>query len=243
MKKILILACLWLAYLGLAIAGDDWEITEGFQYEVLSPAQATRVNADQIEVVELFWYGCPHCYRFEPYLHHWLPTKPDNVKFVRIPAIFSQGWIIHARLFYTMQLLGIQTQLHSEVFDTIHKTSNKLMKRQQIEAFLASKGIDKKTFDKVFDSFGVESLTRQAHVMTGRYGITGVPSIIVNGKYRTDAPMAGGFDKLLKVVDFLIEKESKALASTSLESTESKALKGSKEPETLDTGNNKNTGK
>jgi thiol:disulfide interchange protein DsbA len=178
---------------------------EGEEYELVTPPQPTSTG-DKIEVVELFWYGCPHCYQFEPYVQRWLKTKPANVEFVRIPAVFRPDWALFARTYYTAQVLGVVDKIHQPFFEAIHELRKPMKTEDQIAAFFAQHGVKKEDFHKVFRSFAVESKVRRAIDMTRRYGANGVPTMIVDGKYRTSATQSGSHANTLKVVDFLIKK-------------------------------------
>lgn len=187
-------------------------IDEGIEYKLVTPNQPT-ITTKKIEVVELFWYGCPHCYRLEPYMKKWLAKKPDNVVFYRVPAVFNAAWGLHARAFYTAKSLGLfdngKTEFHDAFFNEIHKNGNRLSKQKSIESFFAKFGVSAEDFNNAFYSFSVNNKVNRAAALSKRYQAEGVPTIIVNGKYRTDGPMAGGNEGILKVVDFLIKKESK----------------------------------
>lgn len=187
-------------------------IDEGIEYKLVTPAQPT-ITTKKIEVVELFWYGCPHCYRLEPHMKEWLAKKPDNVVFYRVPAVFNAAWGLHARAFYTAKSLGLfddgKLAFHDAFFEEIHKNKNRLNKKNMIEAFFARFGISSEDFNNTFDSFSVNTKVNRAATLSKRYQADGVPTLIVNGKYRTDGPMGGGHKGMLKIVDFLIKKESK----------------------------------
>lgn len=180
----------------------------GKDYELISPPLPTDGNG-KVQVVEMFWYGCPHCYEFEPRLEHWVKNKPANVEFVRIPAIFNNPtWKLHAQTYYTAEVLGILDQFHEAFFDAIHKQRLRMNTRDSIRKFFEQFGIDNKTFTDTFDSFAVQAKVRRAADLTQKYGISGVPTIVVNGKYRTDGPMAKSYEHLLQIVNALIAKES-----------------------------------
>ncbi len=179
---------------------------EGEQYEVVSPPQPTSTG-EKIEVVGMFWYGCPHCYEFEPFINRWLKKKPENVEFIPMPAIFRPEWALHARAFYTAQVLGVLDKMHSAIFEATHELKRPLSTEAQVADFFEEQGVKKAEFSKVFRSFAVESKVRRAMDMSRRYGIKGVPAIIINGKYRTGGHMAGGNANVFKVVDYLVEKE------------------------------------
>ncbi len=209
MKFKLFLAILFASLVSnMALASTD----EGIEYKLVTPAQPT-ITTKKVEVVELFWYGCPHCYRLEPHMKEWLAKKPDNVVFYRIPAVFNPTWGLHARAFYTAKSLGLfdegKSAFHDAFFAEIHKNKKRLNKQGAIEAFFARFGVSSEDFNNTFHSFSVNTKVNRAAVLSKRYQADGVPTIIVNGKYRTDGPMGGGHKGMLKIVDFLIKKESK----------------------------------
>ncbi len=178
-------------------------------YETLSPAQPTQ-HPDKIEVIEFFWYGCPHCYHFEPDLTEWLKNKPDNVEFIRQPAVFSSLWKKHAKAYFTAEALGVVDKVHADFFDTIQNKRQKLTSEDELAKFFVAHGVDKSDFHAVYNSFLVDAKLRQAQSMAPRYGITGVPAIIINGKYKTNGPLAGSQANMIKVMNELIERESRA---------------------------------
>jgi len=192
----------------VAIASID----EGIEYKRISPAQPT-ITKNKVEVIELFWYGCSHCYNFEPHLKEWLAKKPDNVVFYRVPAIFNPTWALHARAFYTAKSLGLfeggKIEFHEAFFDEIHKNKNRLNNKKAIRTFFVRFGVSKEDFNNTFDSFSVNTKVNRAATLSKHYQVQGVPTIIVNGKYRTDGPLAGGRKGIIKVLNFLIRKESK----------------------------------
>jgi len=161
-------------------------------------------------VVELFWYGCPHCYQFEPTVKPWAEQLPDDVDFKRIPAMFGGIWNAHGQLFITLESMGVEPKVHDAVFAAYHQDRKKLATPEEMAEFLAGQGIDKQAFLKAYNSFGVRSRVEQAKKLGMAYQITGVPVMIVNGKYRFDLGSAGGPERTLQVADFLIEKERAA---------------------------------
>ena len=187
-------------------------IDEGIEYKLVSPAQPT-ITKNKIEVVELFWYGCPHCFNFEPDLKEWLAKKPENVVFYRIPAIFNPAWALHARAYYTAKTLGLfddgKHAFHDAFFNEIHVKKKRLNNKESLKSFFARFGVSAEDFNDTFDSFAVNTKVNRAAALSKRYQLQGVPSIIINGKYRTDGPMAGGRKGIIKVMNFLIKKESK----------------------------------
>ena len=188
------------------------EIDEGIEYQALTRAQPTSTG-DRIEVLELFWYGCPHCYHLDPEIDAWLKNKPDDVAFVRMPAILGPTWELGARAFYTAELLGVLDKVHHDLFEHIHKAKKPMRTPAELKAFFVARGVAEKDFDNTFNSFAVITKTNRAKQAQQLYGITGVPVLVVNGKYRTTARLAGGNKQMLEVVDQLVEQErSKAVA-------------------------------
>jgi thiol:disulfide interchange protein DsbA len=187
------------------IAFADYE--EGMEYQVLDKPMPT-VTGDKVEVRELFWYGCPHCYHLEPTLNHWLKNKPKEAEFVRQPAIFSKRWAIDAGYYYTLENLGLTEQLHEALFKAIHEQNKRFNTPESFINWVASFGVDKEKVAKTLNSFNTKTKVRKAAIATNKYKVTGVPVIIVNGKYITNATQAGNHNEMLKVVDFLVKKES-----------------------------------
>ena len=179
---------------------------ESTGYETLSSPQPTQ-HADKIEVIEFFWYGCPHCYAFEPELAKWVKKLPKNVEFIRIPAVFSELWGKHAKAYFVAESLGVVDKIHSDFFDAIQNKKAKLETEDELAAFFAAHGVKEDDFHAAFKSFAVDSKMRQAPVIAGRYGITGVPAVIINGKYLTNGPLAGSHEKMIEVMDALIKQE------------------------------------
>lgn len=182
---------------------------ESLGYETLSPAQPTQ-NQDKIEIIEFFWYGCPHCYTLEPLIEEWLKTKPDNVEFIRQPAVFSSLWGKHAKAYFVAEALGIVDKVNADFFDAIQNKKQKLTSEDQLAKFFVKHGVDEAEFRSTFNSFLIDTKLRQAKAMAPRYGITGVPAIIINGKYKTTGPIAKSHENMIKVMDQLIQQESKA---------------------------------
>ena len=191
----------------LAIAADAFE--EGTHYQPVSPAVPVA-EPGKIEVVELFWYGCPHCFHMEPLVAEWLKAKQEGVVFRRVPAIFAQQWVPHARAFYAVDALGQLERFHRPLFDAMHQDKRMIMNEDSLTDFAKEVGIDGGQFRQAYDGPSVDAKVKKAMLLTRDYGIDGVPSFIVNGKYRITASMAGSQEGILKVVDFLIEKERTA---------------------------------
>lgn len=206
MKNILVFLLALLAA-PLSFAADNKAPDEGIEYQLVTSPQPTNTTG-KVEVVEFFWYGCGHCFMFEPHISGWLKKKPENVEFIRIPAALNPGWEIHARAYYTAEVLDALNKIHEPLFNAIHVEKRKLNDETALAAFFAEHGVPEADFRKTFHSFAVETKLRRAMSLAQRYGISGVPTIIVNGKYRTDAGMTGSYENLLQVMNYLIQKES-----------------------------------
>lgn len=191
---------------GAALAAGS--IDEGIEYKRISPPQPTD-SGDKIEVIEMFWYGCPHCFHFEPRLNEWLQKqKPANVVFKRIPADFNGRWETLARAYYTAKVLGVADRVHEDLFNAIHVKGKRMDSEAQLADFFAAHGVPRDKFKGAFHSFAVDAKVRRAQDLTRRYGIDGVPALIIDGKYRTDATMAGSQAAMIDVLNYLIKKES-----------------------------------
>lgn len=207
----------WVLCLVLSVfvagAGASADFTNGKEYRTLASQQPTT-SPGKIEVVELFWYGCPHCYHLEPFVHQWLEDLPADVSFVRMPAVLGDSWELLAKAYYTAELLGVLDKVHSELFADIHERNNRIKDEKMLREFFVKQGVKPDTFDKTFNSFAVTVKVNNARMMTRRYAISGVPTLIVNGKYSTSVGDAGGNENVFNVVDFLIAKERKQAAAT-----------------------------
>jgi thiol:disulfide interchange protein DsbA len=191
----------------LALAADP---VEGVNYKPLRPAVPTNVAPGKVEVVEVFWYACGHCYALEPKIEAWeRKGKPANVELVRMPAVWNELLKTHARLFYTVEVLG-KPELHAEVFREINVRGNRLDTPEKIEAFFTSRGVSKADFQKTYSGFAVESKLARAADLNKRYRIASTPTVVINGKYVTDVGMAGGEEKLFELISTLAAKEKPA---------------------------------
>lgn len=194
--------CMWGAQAQVFEAGEH--------YEVL-PIPVKPVVEGKVEVVEVFSYGCIHCFSFDPLIEGWLGAIPDDVRFERLPAIFSQDWALLAQLYYTAEVLDVLGKVHTPIFNGIHVDRLDLRDPNvAAELFEREAGISKDQFLEVSNSFSVRSRSQQAMGRTRAYRITGVPTMVVAGKYRVDGRMAGSNGKMLEIVDFLVEKERNA---------------------------------
>lgn len=191
-----------------AVVAADGSIDEGIEYQRVVPPQPTRVPDGKVEVLELFWYGCPHCHAFEPHLRKWLESKPGDVAFRRMPAQLNPNWKIHAAAYYVAEELGVVEKIHKPLFDAMHNDNKRLDTLDSLAEFFGQHGVSREDFMAAYHSFAVRAKMRHSEQQVRRYGATSVPTIVVAGKYRTNASMAGGsFDALLNVVNQLVEKE------------------------------------
>ncbi len=184
----------------------------GTHYTVLEDPVRTR-NPNKVEVVEAFWYGCGHCYNFEPSLQPWVKNLPDDVDFIHMPAMWHNDMVLHAKMYYTAKQLNLIDQMHAAFFTAMHVEKKRFKNEAEIAKFFADFGIDEETFNKTFNSFSVSSLVKQAEAKASAYKITGTPEMIVNGKYHISARLAGSQPNMLKVASYLIEKERQAMAA------------------------------
>jgi protein dithiol oxidoreductase (disulfide-forming) len=168
----------------------------------------TTDNPSKIEVVELFWYGCIHCYQLEPQLHAWVKKLPDDVVFKRVPGLPRPDWAPMAKAYYAMETLGVLDKLHGKLFDAIHKsrTLKPTDEAAAIDWVTKEGGLDKKKVQEAFNSFTTNTKLNRAAQVFRDSGATGVPALIINGKYVTSSSMAGGNVQVLKVADHLIAK-------------------------------------
>lgn len=179
----------------------------GTHYQRFPAAQGTSSSPDLIEVAEIFWYGCPHCYTFDPYLENWRKNLPDDVSFVRIPAVWNSVLQIHARAFYTAEALDVVAELHSPIFREIHNNQNSLDSQEALAEFFGQYGVEADAFNAAYESFAVNTKLNRADELSRRYRIASVPTVVINGKYTTDAGMAGGYDELIDLIDDLVATE------------------------------------
>ncbi|WP_350282534.1 thiol:disulfide interchange protein DsbA/DsbL [Nitrosomonas sp.] len=182
------------------------EIVEGRDYTVLSTAQPTESDPKHIEVIEFFWYGCPHCSDLHPYISRWLENKPVDVVFRFVPAIFRNNWVPGAKTFYTMESLGLTQTLHDKVYHAIHREKTDLSKEVVLFDWVAKQGIDRDRFVSAYNSFTVQNQANRSAQMTRQYKLTGVPALVVDGKYLTSGKAGGTPQDTISVLNQLIEK-------------------------------------
>ena len=186
---------------GLASAAGAADLKEGQDFRVIRPP--LMADRERIEVVEFFWYGCPHCFDFEPVLADWVKKLPADVVVRRSPAIFPNNkWTPGARIYYTLEAMNLLDKFHSEVFNAIHKERLRLEDEKVLFEWVAKKGIDTRQFTETWSSFGVQSQLQQARHTTLAAGVTGVPSVMVHGRYLALTP--GNYGEMLANIESLI---------------------------------------
>jgi protein dithiol oxidoreductase (disulfide-forming) len=192
----------------------DGKWKPGVNYDPVVPSQPTSVAAGKVEVLEVFWFACPHCYALEPFLKAWRKTKPDYVEFVRVPVMWGPVHRAHAQLYYTLKQLG-RDDLDDKVFETLHDGQNPLVGNtpddtfQHQLQFAKENGIDAEAFRKAYNSFAVNADLQRADEITQRYHVEGVPLIVINGKYITDVGKAGSHEELIAEISELSASEHK----------------------------------
>ena len=197
-----------LALPGLALAQAKPQ--EGRDYRELDKPATVEAPAGRIEVVEFFWYSCPHCNSFEPRLNAWLKRTPADVVFRRVPVAFRDSFVPQQRLFYTLEALGKVDELHAKVFEAIHGQRQSLDREETILAFAERNGLERTKFQELYNSFTVQTKARRATQLQDQYQVDGVPALGVGGRYYTDATMAGSMDRSLQVVEYLIGEVRRA---------------------------------
>ncbi len=187
---------------------------EDIHYAELFDPVPTSVAPGKIEIVAMFWYGCPHCNQLEPELAKWKTSLPNDVELVQIPGVFKDragnpnpAWALSARAYYALEALGKADELHPKIFAAIHEQGRRLNSVDAFARFVASQGVDEKKFREAMSSLAVETKTRKAVELTEKYGLTGVPALIVNGRYRVLNQAITSYDEMFQIVDFLVEKE------------------------------------
>lgn len=187
------------------VAAQGQKIEEGFDCRILPIAQPVEAKG-KVEAIEFFWYGCPHCYDFEPELSSWVKRQPKDVVFKRVPVAFRDDFMPHSQLFYALEAMGKGDALNEKVMYAMHKENKRLLNETEIADWVTSQGIDRNTFLATYRSFAVISKARAANQMAETYRIDGVPTIVMQGKYVTSPSIAGTKAKAILVMDYLEEK-------------------------------------
>ena len=175
----------------------------GVDYSVLRPTQPVETQ-DKIEVIEFFWYGCPHCYSLQPLMEKWIPRLPADVHFRRVPAVLNEGWAREAAVFYSFEALGVLERLHRPFFDAIHRERLNTRNPATLAEWLLKHEVDPKRYEEAFKSFGVQTKVRRAAQLSSAYRIDGTPALAVHGRYTVSAEQGRTQDGMLGVVDYLI---------------------------------------
>jgi len=181
---------------------------EGLEFRAVNPPQSTDTPG-KIEVLEFFWYGCPHCNALEPSLKEWVAKQPQDVAFRKVHVGLGPSWVAHQQLFYALEAMGKSAEMNDRVFAAIHVENNPLDKPDRMADFVAKYGLDRKQFLETFESFAVKTRMRKAGTMAEAYRLDGVPAMAVNGRWFTSPSMAGG-TQVFRVLDTLIDRERKA---------------------------------
>jgi thiol:disulfide interchange protein DsbA len=196
--------------LALGLSSFSWaetsnEYDEGIEYEVIEKIQPAPEDGT-VEVIEFFSYACPHCYRFEPHIEKWLESKPQNVTLKQVPAVFNKNWEAFASLYYAAEVLGVKDKMHPIIFKALHGDGKKIKSMEGLKEVFVANGVSAEELEQALNSFTVAGKTRRAKTMTEAYGITSVPNMVVQGKYRTNGTLAQGHENVFKVVDYLSEQ-------------------------------------
>lgn len=177
---------------------------EGRDYVKLARRQPTQ-DPKKLELVEFFWYGCPHCQAFQPVLEAWLKKLPPDVNFRRMPVAFREvPFVLHQKLYFAIESMGLVETLHRKVFTAMHVERNPLNTPEAIAAFVTKNGVDAAKFAEVMNSFAVDSKAKQAAVLSTGYRIDGTPALGIDGRFYTSGTLAGSNDRALAVTDQLL---------------------------------------
>ncbi|MFY3385825.1 thiol:disulfide interchange protein DsbA/DsbL [Paracidovorax sp. MALMAid1276] len=179
------------------------QFKEGKDYKRLDKPVTPDAPAGKVDVIEFFWYSCPHCNAFEPVLESWIKAAPKDLSVRRMPVAFNASFVPQQKLYFTLEGMGKLDELHGKVFRAIHVEKLKLAKDDEILAWVTQQGVDAAKFKEVYGSFSVSNQVRRASQLQDAYGVEGVPSMGVAGKYYTDGTMAGSMQTVLQVVDHL----------------------------------------
>ena len=166
-----------------------------------------QTESDKIVIYEFFWYGCPHCYNLEPTMDRIESSLGKDTVLIKIPVALRDTWEAHAKAYYALQQMKLDDDLHEKVFTEIHINNNRLDTKEKLEQFIQEEGFNSKRFSEIFDSFGTDLRVKKASRLANQYQITSVPTLIINGKYKTSGSLVSSYDELYDVVQLLIDKE------------------------------------
>ena len=205
------LLALAMAHSEISLAAETY--VAGKHYQLLEQPVPTS-DPERIEVTEIFWYGCSHCYDFEALLEPWAEKLSGDVVFVRNPAVWHPTMELHSRAYYTAKVMGLLDTLHPVIFKEINVEKNKLASEEALAELFVAHGADEEKFHKTFNSFGVSSAVRQAQARQRGYQVKATPEMVVNGKYRITSRLAGSHADMLEIAAYLVAKERENLSST-----------------------------
>lgn len=206
--RLLAVAFLLIGVSMIGISKARAELVEGRDYTVLSYPRPTE-SGKNIEALEFFWYGCPHCYDLHPYIKTWLKSAPKDVSFRYVPAVFRSNWIPGLKTFYALEALGERDRLHDKVYEAIHQDKIDLTKDETLFDWIAKQGVDRQKFIDAYNSFSVQNHVSRSAQMAKDYNLSGVPTIVVDGKYLTSGRMGGTPQDTIRTLNELIEKARK----------------------------------
>ena len=207
-----VLALIAAATLSFAVHAAGAPAVAGKDYTILSVSQPVATGK-KIEVLEFFWYRCPHCAQLEPGLHAWLQKLPKDAQIRRIPAVFRDDWMPGAKIYYALQDIGAADKLHTKVFDAYHLDNINLNDEAVLMGWVAKQGVDRTKFEAAYKSFSTQSRATQGGLLARAYNLSGVPSFAIDGKYVTSESMTGSEPRLFEVIDQLIVMARKERAA------------------------------
>ncbi|MCW4150790.1 MULTISPECIES: thiol:disulfide interchange protein DsbA/DsbL [Halomonadaceae] len=198
------------AGLSLSAAVSAQELVEGQHYEVLDEPVETQVEEGQIEVLEVFWFGCPHCYRLQSHVNEWYETLDDDVTVEKMPATMGGDWNTHANAFYAAKELGIEEDLHADFFDAIHQDERSLTDEDEIAAFFTDYGVSEEEAKEALTAFNVRSNVNKANSRMRDMRLMGVPALVVDGRYVVTPSSAGSLENMPNIADALVDQVREA---------------------------------
>lgn len=197
-----ILALLAVAGLAGSAAAQDTRARQNIEYRLIAPQPVG--TGDKIEVIDFFWYGCPHCNNLQPALEEWIKRKPADVALRRIPAILRDAWAPHVRIYYTLERLGELERLHQRVYFSYHVEGLQMSRPEVMEQWAASNGIDRDRWRAAYSSAEVDASIERARQLTEAYSVRGTPSLVVDGRFLTSSSMVSSYPEMVEVLEDLI---------------------------------------
>ncbi len=188
---------------GYAVAQQTGILRAEIDYRAIDPQP---VSVSGVEVIDFFWYGCPHCNNLQPFLEPWIRRQPSDVTVRRIPAVLRDSWLPHARIYYTLEALGEVERLHQQVYRGYHVEKLSMSKPEVMTAWAVRHGIGRERWDETYGSAAVQSKVEEAAKLTRMYKITGTPSLVVQGRYLTSGSMVESLERMITVTDGLVQR-------------------------------------